>query len=291
MKNLKNSIPSLLFIAFCVVSIYGLSIVMPETHYPFSIEASHDTDTSVFMVAVLTFIAAGATLLVSWWIKNEATEIGNTIVTNNVIHRYIDRMLHEYTKIIHQCQRETKVDTELPPLMNQYKKLYDVLEIAEKHISSIPDSAEQSETEEYIKSKKIELRELENKIIDMKKIFVGLVSLNASLWFNEKFPEKKWVQLFDDLTPGENGKKFAELIGFDTFTRKLKDNVVNQEFLNLVKKNRKDKTEVRAHYDQLLKSGAALFEIMKSLGWRLEHSECATEDMLEQQYEAVNNSV
>jgi hypothetical protein len=58
------------------------------------------TDGLAVFVGLLTLVAAAITLWVSWLIKEEAKSIGDSIITNSVIHRHLDRMLHEYSIVI-----------------------------------------------------------------------------------------------------------------------------------------------------------------------------------------------
>lgn len=88
---------ALLFIIVLAAIIFIYN-VYPSFRSP--IEASGDTDYPVLLSAIFALIMSALTLLVSWFIKTEAEGIGDSIISNTVIHRHLDRMLHEYTLIV-----------------------------------------------------------------------------------------------------------------------------------------------------------------------------------------------
>lgn len=102
------------FVVFALLSILAIYAFSPNFSNALNahIGAHSETDISVLVVALVTFIAAAATLLVSWLIKDEATEIGNKIITNSTMQRYVDRMHYEYSDLIERAYEsiESKKD-------------------------------------------------------------------------------------------------------------------------------------------------------------------------------------
>lgn len=121
MKKLIKSFYTL-FVVFTLLSILAIYAFSPNFSNALNahIGAHSETDISVLVVALITFIAAAATLLVSWLIKEEAaeigdraTEIGNRIILGTTLQRYIDRLLYEYSDVIERTYESIKDDPEL----------------------------------------------------------------------------------------------------------------------------------------------------------------------------------
>lgn len=95
-------ISTFLFSFFVFMHFHSLRDISPEGK----------TDYPILIAAVLTLIIAAFTLLVSWYIKDEAEGIGDKIITSTVIHRHLDRMLHEYSLILLKSYEKSRAEKE-----------------------------------------------------------------------------------------------------------------------------------------------------------------------------------
>lgn len=84
---------------FMIAGYLNLVYSVPTNPLNLHIEASHETDYLVLIVAFVTFIIAVFTLLITWFIKTEARDIGDKIILNDLIQRKLDRILYEYSVI------------------------------------------------------------------------------------------------------------------------------------------------------------------------------------------------
>jgi len=78
----------------------GIFFVYITVYYFHLYSFDEKTDGLAVFVGLLTLVAAAITVWVSWLIKEEAKSIGDSIITNAVIHRHLDRMLHEYSIVM-----------------------------------------------------------------------------------------------------------------------------------------------------------------------------------------------
>ena len=99
-----------------IAAIVGLLLVIK---YPTALrvfKADEGTDFPVLLITAVTLIAAAITVWISWRIKKEATIIGDNIITNSVMQRHLDRILHEYSTVIRSTYSVTKDEKEFPLL-------------------------------------------------------------------------------------------------------------------------------------------------------------------------------
>lgn len=95
-------IPTFAFSIYVLFHIYFLQ----------KISSDGQTDYPVLIAAILTALIAAFTLLVTWYIKDEAEGIGDKVITSTVIHRHLDRMLHEYSLIVLELYEKSRAEKE-----------------------------------------------------------------------------------------------------------------------------------------------------------------------------------
>lgn len=110
--EIKLQNPWFYFILWPLVGVILLFSYFVLRHFVslLGIAPDENTDYPVLLSAILTIVIAAFTLLVSWYIKEEAEEIGDNIITSTVIHRHLDRMLHEYSQIITESYEKAQTE-------------------------------------------------------------------------------------------------------------------------------------------------------------------------------------
>ncbi len=178
------------FIILIIITVVTLYLVYPSVKMPY--ETGKETDFPVLLAAILTLVISMVTLLVSWFIKQEAEGIGDSIITNAVIHRYLDRMLHEYSMTIDlACSklRATFVFDRLEDLYNPKTK-----------------------------------SEVFSNYGTVAKIARLTISVNVWKWFNEftqQYGKDNDIYFFEKLMPGKIGEEFKDDIGFKNLKQKI----------------------------------------------------------------------
>ena len=248
-----------MFTVFMLLSILAICAFLPNFSNALNahIEASSHTDISVLVVALITFIAAAATLFVSWRIKeeateigNRATEIGNSIISNSTIQRFVDRMHYEYSDLIEKT----------------YKSIKDEPALAEKQDDAFHLSGSLASWE-WLKTRM--------KLKQSSKIF-------------EEF--------INDLMPGELGRKYKDLLGIPRVIKVINENLIrNQSVTDLMDKisEEKDDQKRRELEDELanevkrkfLTVGMAVHLLMLALGWVPQNEATKRFDLLSVSYD------
>ena len=103
--------PNIFFLAMGLMFIAAMAGLLLVIQFPSALrvfKADEGTDFPVLLITAITLIAAAITVWISWLIKNEARDIGDNIVTNNVIHRHLDRIFHEYSMLIYSAYKQAK---------------------------------------------------------------------------------------------------------------------------------------------------------------------------------------
>jgi hypothetical protein len=188
--------------------------------------AEEETDFPVLMAAIFTLFMAAFTLLISWYIKKEAEEIGDRIILNSTIHRFMDRLLSEYSDLIIRTHEETVNSGAYYSPEGEFKTQQDV-----KYIFS----------------------------------FKTINWLHQTFGGDDK-SEEKMSDFFKQLMPGNEGKKYADLIGFKTNYDKFEKNIITA--LLLAKGNITEVIHNDEAMSKLFQCADGLYQMMKSLGWK-----------------------
>ena len=256
MKKLIMSFYTL-FVVFTLLSILAIYAFSPNFNNALNahIETGSHTDISVLVVALITFIAAAATLLVSWFIKeeateigNRATEIGNRIITSSTMQRYVDRMHYEYSDLIERVYESIESKKDDPD------------------IAKNPNDA-----------------------------FHLLVDLRSWDWLKEKMrlssDTTDFVEFIENLMPGEFGKKYRERFFVKEIIKLFAESKELEKIFESAKtaSHSGDQKQKDAAADQMkvmiLTRGKAVFFLMVALGWVPQNEATKKYDWLSDSYD------